>query len=367
MHRPLALALATPLCSLLIAGGASASDVAQTTTWALGGSASKGFTAAAVKPAKKNGAAIVLGWTGSAPSYKHSGAIRLKAGARSVLLSQLRYVKARDRTLTARIGRGKTIVLARLSRTRTTAAVLAGGASAIVATSDATLTLAARSALTDALRLSRIRPGRFASVRWIGPAIPATPPDPGQPQPENPVSGCAGGPAPLPRPATAATVTAAQMTWRVRESFIRYINGGQGSAAADGATAGAPLVIAPSADPLVYDYSYAYRDGWSDPASGQMRLLFTGRVTFKWAAHGIDLALTDPEIEISPSGSRAVFCMVNYANPGETLKRSTLVTLDTSGGTAKMNGTVPAGAAEGTFAGYYFPGDPFGSIGLSGV
>jgi hypothetical protein len=98
-----------------------------------------------------------------------------------------------------------------------------------------------------------------------------------------------------------------------------------------------------------------------------MRLLFTGRVNFRWQVHNINLALTDPEIELDGANSRAVFCMANFATAGEALKRGTLITLDSSGGTAKMNGTVPAGAAEGTFAGYYFPGDPFGWISVGGV
>jgi len=162
-------------------------------------------------------------------------------------------------------------------------------------------------------------------------------------------------------------VTTAPMTWHVRDSFIRYINGGQGTSVADGATQDPPRLIAPATMALVYDFHYLFKGGWRDPASGKARLTYSGRVNFRWRAHDIDLALTDPEIEIDGPRSRAIFCSVNLANAGEKPTRGVLANLNAAGGSAQMPGTIPADTAEGVFAGYFLAGDSFGWIGISGV
>ena len=341
--------------AILAAPAAHAADKDRTTTFELSGAGAKGLKLAAIKPATKSGARVTLPWSSTSKGVRsHKGAIRLTAGKRKVTISKIAYARGSVRATIA----GKRVKL--LSQSQYTGALVGTfqGSSSV-----STLTKQGGAAIRKALKLKRTPTGRFGVVRLI--TVASAPPAP--PQPDNPVSGCAGGPTPMRRPASAVDVTPGALQWHVRESFVRYINGGQGISVQGGATAGTPQVIAPSTDPLIYDYYFKFKAGWQDPVSGQARLLFTGRVNFKWSAHMIDLAMTDPEIEINGNASRAIYCSANMANAGETFKRSVLVNLDSSQGLARMKGTVPKDAAEDTFNGYYFPGDEFGWSGVSGL
>jgi hypothetical protein len=180
------------------------------------------------------------------------------------------------------------------------------------------------------------------------------------------------GPAPLVRPATAVDVSAASITWHVRDSFIQYINTGEGTSASGGATADPPSVQPGSSAALVYAFHFPFKSGWYDPVSQTARLTYSGTVTFSYEDHGIKLTATDPEVEIaSGSGSRAIFVT---GNTGEVPKRGVLETLDPSHAAAVVHnpdGThawtqvpcaIPADAGASVFAGYYAAGAPFGWI-----
>ena len=172
----------------------------------------------------------------------------------------------------------------------------------------------------------------------------------------------------LARPASATGVTAASVTWHVRESFIRYINTGEGTSVSDGATAGPPTADPPGSAPLVYSFRFQFREGWRDAASGKAAVYFGGAVRFRYAAHGIDLTARDPEIELNGASSRAIFRFGDAQG-----KRGVLVNLDLAkagsitgdpGGKTftytEVPGLIPEGTASSVFAGFYLPGDPFG-------
>jgi hypothetical protein len=188
---------------------------------------------------------------------------------------------------------------------------------------------------------------------------------------------------PLPiatRPAGAVDITGATVSWDVRESFIRYINTGEGTSVFGGATAAAPQVRAGSAVPLTYSFGFPFASGWhhpganpSDPADDRAALYFTGGVRFLYSTHGIDLRTSAPELEIAGGASRAIFAVAE----GEAApERQVIVNLDLSraasvqagGGTVTYEyvpGAIPEGTASSVFAGFYAPGTDFGCFTVS--
>jgi hypothetical protein len=248
-----------------------------------------------------------------------------------------------------------------------------------------TLTLAAAKTIASRLRVATLSRGSFATVAATAsfetsqPAFPA--PQPG-------ASACrtttAGGAAPEPgpgeppvkaRPAGARTITSATVTWRVRESFVQYINSGEGTATARGATGEPPEVAGGSDAPLVYSFHFPFAEGWCDPATGAARLAFTGSVGFKFSDHEIDLRVNDPEVEFDGPASRVIFRMTGSGSTDGGNQRSVVETLDVSKANPRVDGrsfayeripgAVPPGAATSVFAGYYLPGDPFGWVSIS--
>lgn len=161
------------------------------------------------------------------------------------------------------------------------------------------------------------------------------------------------GPVPLARPSTATDLTTATITWHVRESFVQYMQAGEGAAASDGATALS-----------AYDFGFTFRGGWRDAASGKTVARFRGTVRFSYKAHGIALRASDPEIELNGTRSRAIF---RVGNGKAASRRAVLVDLHPAKATAagEIPGTIPSDASASVFAGYYLPGDPFGFIVLS--
>jgi hypothetical protein len=169
------------------------------------------------------------------------------------------------------------------------------------------------------------------------------------------------------RPAGAVDVTAATVTWHVRDSFVRYLAAGEGITATRGATAEPPATTPESDTPLVYDFHFALRDGWRDPAGGRAYLRFAGRVTFSYRDHGIDLDVNDLEVELDGARSRAIARFTGRGDTRPGNRRGVLVDIDPAAGLAQMPGTIPRDTAGAIFAGYYLAGDPFGWIGLTGV
>jgi hypothetical protein len=182
------------------------------------------------------------------------------------------------------------------------------------------------------------------------------------------------------RPSAAVDIVGASVSWNVRDSFIRYINTGEGTSVFDGATAGAPEVRPGSSAALTYSFGFPFASGWhdpganpADPADDRAAVYFSGGVRFLYSAHGIDLRASAPELEIDGGDSRAIFTVAEGAEPPE---RQVIVNLDlaraaavkTSGATVtyeRVPGAVPAGTASSVFAGFYAPGTDFGCFTLS--
>jgi hypothetical protein len=216
-------------------------------------------------------------------------------------------------------------------------------------------------------------PGNPAPAASVGGATGCPLPSTAGPAPEEPLPKAA-------RPLAAVDVTGASLSWNVRDSFIRYINTGEGTSVFDGATPGAPEVRPGSSAALTYSFGFPFASGWhdsganpADPADDRAAVYFTGGVRFLYSAHGIDLRTSAPELEIAGGSSRAIFTVAEGAEPPE---REVIVNLDlsragsveTSGATVtyeRVPGAIPAGTASSVFAGFYAPGTDFGCFTVS--
>lgn len=180
------------------------------------------------------------------------------------------------------------------------------------------------------------------------------------------------------RPASAADVVSATIVWRVRESFIRYVNTGEGTSVRDGATADPAENLPEAGVPLVYQFRFPHRGGWSDPASGAAAVAFSGGVRFRYSAHTIDFTTADPEIELNGAASRAIFRLSGSDGTAFTGKRAVLLNLNPAAAASRtvspdgktvtyerIPATIPAGAVDSVFAGFYLAGTPFGWISIT--
>jgi hypothetical protein len=352
-----------------------------------------GITTSAVAPAKAKGSKVTFPVTtasvGKAATLGHGGGLRLRAGTRSVTLSAPQVRLAKDSRLTAKIGEATVTVLtvdgAKRKLNPTTGTVALRGATV-------RLTVAGAAALRRALKVKHLSPGVLGTLTvdakrgvFLGSGVGAPTSTPTTTTPGGPGGGPStpgtstptvdlGGPVPLARPATAVDIGAAAITWHVRDTFIQYINTGEGTTASDGATAGPQTVRPGSSEPLAYDFHFPFKAGWYDPVSKSARITYTGAVTFTFKDHGIKLTATDPEIEIAGNASRGIFVT---ANTGTAAKRGVLVRLDAAAATtvhspdgtshtySQIPGSIPADAGASVFAGYYVGGAEFGWVDLN--
>lgn len=243
--------------------------------------------------------------------------------------------------------------------------------------------------LAERLGLERRPAGVFGALSAADEDLPQAVPT-SAPKSEEKSTACplpsTAGPAPedpLPvaaRPPGAVDLTGASLSWSVRDSFIRYINTGEGTSVSSGATAAAPEVRPGSSLPFTYAFGFPFASGWldqganlADPADDRAAIYFNGGVRFLYSAHGIDLRTSAPEIELGGGSSRAIFSVAEGDAPAE---RQVIVNLDlsraagvqSSGGTVtydRVPGAIPAGTATSTFAGFYAPGTDFGCFTVS--
>ncbi|RKQ92675.1 Htaa protein [Solirubrobacter pauli] len=376
-----AVALALAGGSLLpsVATGATAPDALTLTVTSKTDRAlrARGITVQATGVAARAGRRFTLPATSTTTTaLRAAGALRLKTRERSVTLGAPRLELGARPRVTAVLGGRRVTVL-----TLTVAPLKTATGFSLEATG-ANLSATAAKTIQRRLRVTKVPREAFVTVAAAGtfaappstPATPAagpctlntaagTPPVPGSAEP--PVKT---------RPAGARTITSATLTWRVRESFIRYIASGEGTTSSRGA-AGAPAEALEGAPPLVYSYRFPFAEGWCDPATGAARITFSGTVAFRYAAHGIDLVANDPEVELDGPASRVIFRMTGSGDTAGGNRRQVVETLDVSkaltsgGGTTfsyeRVPGAVPPGAASSVFAGYYLPGEPFGWLSIS--
>jgi len=406
-----ALTTLAAIAASVVAGTAmapAAHGASGATTLILSGAAAKSLRAAGVqiapvKPAKGNAQRIVLpvrgGLAGASTTVlTHRGAISLRYRGRSARLSTLRLVLGKRSRLSAKLGGRNIDVFALPSGRNRSVDPLAGtvslsgsrlkltGAGArAIATQLVPASGRRASSSAQAQTSPAVEPGHFGGLSTRASGLTTG----GSPAPlDNDAlqpSGCplpsGAGPAPedpLPvatRPPGAVDIVSATIDWHVRESFIRYINTGEGTSVSGGATADPPVLLSGASAPLTYDFHFPFAEGWhdagansADPADDRAAIYFGGAVRFLYSGHEIDLTTAEPEIEIAGGGSRAIFSVQEGADPA---KRQALVNLDLSRAAAisangssyayeRVPGAVPSGTASSVFAGFYAPGTEFG-------
>lgn len=180
-------------------------------------------------------------------------------------------------------------------------------------------------------------------------------------------------PAPLARPAGALDVASATLSWRPRASFLQYVASGEGATASEGATP-APPETAPGSDArLVYAFGFGLKPGsWYDPAGGSADLFTKGTVRFRYRAHGIDLTVRDPEIELNAGASRTIFAFSGGDCTQVAPVRGVMLSLTpgspSANGAARDYGPIPAtitDAGADMFSGFYLPGDAWGTFAVA--
>jgi hypothetical protein len=199
---------------------------------------------------------------------------------------------------------------------------------------------------------------------------------------EDPVAETPVPPPVLERPGGAVDIVSASIKWRVRESFIRYVNVGTGTSVADGASADPPEDIG-GAGPLAYSFNFPFTSGWAVPA-GDTAIYGSGTVGFRYCSNTINFTVSDPEVELRSSGVSRLIFRVNGTD-GTSFPNARAVMVDLLPGSATVDGdtttyaNIPAYVpqeATGIFADFYppYPGDPnapnadlsrFGSVTLS--
>lgn len=317
-----------------------------------------------------------------------SGGLKLKAGRRSAVVT----------ALSLKLKPGKAVVSGLVGWRRI--AVLAGprpGAKIDRQLGTAKSTSAKLRLTPKAVRLLRKRldfeglgRGRLGKL-WVdaerdsgaggggggaGGSVPKTPVPACTPGNGSPVAAPVGEEPPqLARPAGAVDVTCSAIVWRPRESFLQYIKLGESTSVFEGAVDG-PEEVRPGSDArFVYSFTFPFKSGWYDAASGKAALYYQGRVRFQYSGHGIDFSARDPEIELAGEDSRAIFRFEGSDDTPYEDKRAVLVDLAPvtpqigAGGHVRaypdMLGTIPEGTGESIFGGFYGPGEPFGSVGVS--
>ncbi len=171
----------------------------------------------------------------------------------------------------------------------------------------------------------------------------------------------------LERPPGASDVTSATIKWRVRESFIRYVEVGAGTSVADGASADPPEAIG-GTTPLTYSFNFPFADGWTDAGPGSTAIHGSGKVGFRYCSNTINFTVAEPEIELNgDSDSRMIFRVDGTDGTAFPNSRAVMVqlipslaTVTTEGNRTTLSGIpgyVPQ-AATGIFADFYppFPG-----------
>lgn len=193
---------------------------------------------------------------------------------------------------------------------------------------------------------------------------------PGEDAHSEPISG---EPTPLPRPLTAKTVENVSLKWFPRASWLAYVASGEGTTTANGASSIFSTVPPCAAQPgsnegggshsgvsLPYEISFTPSESWFDPATNTASITGTGSVSFRFKSHTIDLTGSDPEIQLTPTTSQAIFRFPGaegtpYPNQRVALLNLTPTAPTIEGNTYTYNllrGTLTPNG-ENVFAGFY--------------
>lgn len=429
----LALCLGLGLALLVHPGrgqAASATTDKGHATLALTGAAGKALRSAGVKTTVKSGAKLKkttvtlpvgASVVSSGAAVGFSGTITFKAGKRSVAFTGLRLTvtKKRALTVTATVAGQRVTFLTGTAATKGFALDATYSTAAFAATTVSIPSKTAKLVRTK-LKLKRTPTGRVGTLVLVAPpaastpTTPTTPNTPGgttttTPTATTPTTTVPAGRTPITlkpippvvepesgfaRPAGAVNITSASVVWHPRDSWINYINGGEGArVVGDGATSDPAHTACASSPPpgggfpkaagqlLTRDFRFAFSRGWFDAGSGQAVLQFNGLVRFTWLGtyvgdpntHGIDIPFRNPEVRIGPTsevtfrgfGERAtVLDLVPGSAPLE--KQCATDTGPTgahspSGSTSRTYERVPAAMAPGAGAMFEGDGSPLGA------
>jgi hypothetical protein len=323
-------AIAVFVALLAIPAAASAD-----TTLTLNGPASKALRAKGVKiyeqlPARGSGSKITFpvasGTIATKASIDHQGALRFKRGKKLLTLKSVRVVIGPGTQSLSALNGKKRVTIFSIRNTRSTATLNKGTSTAKL--NGGKLKFTSSGAKLLAKKLGK-KPGKgSAGTIKVDASIAVEPPV-------------------LARPPTAIPITSATISWHVKESFVDYVSS---TTASGGATRTG-----------TYDFSFPMLgNSWWDPNSNTADLFGQGSVRFQYPQHGIDITASNPEIELNGAASRGIFrfqdgkraVLFNLAstNPGSPFGPTTIA------------GTVPSGTSSSVFAGFYFPGDPFGYV-----
>jgi hypothetical protein len=346
--------------------------------------AAAGVKVGAVAPAKRRGKRVTLPVrsvaVGTAATVALRGGIGFKAGKRSLKLRSIRVrLTARRATVSARAGDRRLVVFTARS-TKRRAKLDEAKVTATLADAELALTPKAARLLRAKLAAGGISSGALGQLgvdaksdrgsggrRGGGGSGPgAGAPQAGPIKDEPPI---------LARPAGAIDVTSAALVWRPRESWIQYINGGQGTSVFAGAANGPSETRPGHSESLVYSFlGFPFKSGWYHAATGTAAIYFRGGVGFRWSAHGIDFSAADPEIEINGEASRAIFTFNGTENTRYDDQRGVLVDLQPDpiqkppGGEivySDVPGAVPADTGASVFAGFYPADAAFGTMSVT--
>jgi hypothetical protein len=359
---------------------------------------SAGVEVTAIAPAKRRGKRVTLPVSridvGSVAKASLRGGLRFEVDGRVVRLRSLRLeLTTTTATLSAKSDERRVGVFAAVPKK--------GSKPKLVRTTDAASLAGARLALTrKGAKLLRERLGlRALPAGGLGKlAVDAQRGDgggyglgqgkPGGPGGGPPKSGpIYNEPSIMQRPGSAVDVIGIAITWYPRDSWVRYVSSGVGPQdgffATGGATKGAAMntashpcsdVAYPGSGEFDFRFDYAPKSGWYDPVSGKAALYGQGTVRFRWQSHTIDLAASDPEIELAGDDSRAIFRFDGEDGTTYDGQRAVLVELDqtgqpTSSGGGTFTYTAMRGAltadGESIFGGFYPAGDGFGCVSVS--
>ncbi|MEN0012235.1 MAG: HtaA domain-containing protein, partial [Solirubrobacteraceae bacterium] len=288
---------------------------------------------------------------------------KVKGKRHVVTFSKLRLDLDAKPALSAVVG-GKRLDLLALDLRRSEYTATASTSSVRIVSTRASLTKAAAAAIATKLALTSLKPG-LLGVLGTTASLPAA----GSTSTPGAISPGVTAPTPVvTQTAASLDIAADTLTWHVRESFVQYLAQSGPIQASGGATLGAPVAIG-GQPPLIYDATFVPAGGWYDPSTGKALLKFTGTVRFSYPSHGIDITVSDPQIQLAGTDSQVVVTYggssaSSYTGPG------VLATIDptkakqtTDGPTQTWTttpGYVPASSASSVFAGFYAPGDPFG-------
>lgn len=304
------------------------------------------------------------------------GTVRLAKGSRKVTLKALQVRLGSSSRITGQVDGGKRRTIGRL--TAPAKRIKLDRTAATATASDVRLTLTASTAklVRSRLKLRHVPSRAVAELAVTGHVKDA--PAPSSCTAAYCATGLGSEPPVAKRPSGAVGVRSATITWRPLDSWIRYVATGEGTAVSGGATNGPREVLPGSSSSFVYSFGFPFQGGWYDRSSDTAAATFRGKVAFRFKAHTIDMSAADPEVEINGSKSRVIFRMDGKDGTALGGTRGVLIDLDLRKAASKtvsadgkthryeqIPGTIPANAGSNVFAGFYAPGQAFGSVSLS--